>query len=300
MRVLLEVHGLLLLAASLTLVTVTSVQAAPDAGALQQQLEREQIRPLPRQGVPEVLVPTEPPSPRRGDALAFSSFRFSGNTLVASVELEAVLEPYRQRALDFSEIEALTAVVAARYRARGYLASVTLPAQDVSDGTLSFVVLEAVLGKVLVEAERPLRTAESQIQGMVAAQLPEGAFLQVQALDRALLIASDLPGVALTGALAEGASPGQTDLLLHVEDTAPVTGDVVLDNAAGASTGADRLSLNMYGNGLLGLGDLWSGSVVLSQGSSYARAAAGFPMGHDGLRVGVNTSHLQYQVITAD
>ncbi len=292
--------GFLPLLAALALVPATPLQAATDAGALRQQLERDQLRPLPRQGVPEVLVPAEPPSPRRGNALTISGFRFSGNTLVASVELEAVLEPYRQRALEFSEIEALTAVVAARYRARGYLASVVLPAQDVSDGTLSFLVLEAVLGKVLVEANPPSRTVPSQIQGRVAAQLPEGTFLQAQALDRALLIAGDLPGVAVTGALAEGAAPGQTDLLLHVEDTAPVTGDAVLDNAGGASTGSDRVSLNMYGNGLLGQGDLWTGNVVANQGSTYARVSLGFPMGYDGLRMGVNTSHLQYQVITAD
>jgi hypothetical protein len=40
--------------------------AAPDAGALQQQIEREQTRPLPQQGAAEVIAP--PPRHRQSAA----------------------------------------------------------------------------------------------------------------------------------------------------------------------------------------------------------------------------------------
>lgn len=274
--------------------------AAPDAGSLQQQIEREQIRPLPQEAAPPVTVPPVPVSPKRGNALAVKGFKFRGNTLLGSEELALVLEPYRQRPLDFGEIEALAAVLAASYRAQGYLASVVLPAQDVSDGFVTYLVLEALVGKVTAAAQPGARTDPLRVQALVAAQLPLGAVFRAPPLDRALLLANDLPGVAVTGALAEGETSRQTDLMLVVMDKPAVTGDATLDNAGGLSTGANRLSVNIFGNSLLGLGDLWSASAVANQGSIYARWGLSAPVGYDGWRLGVNGSRLSYHVVAAD
>ena len=283
------------------LLLAPQARAATDAGALQQQFERERelARPLPGRVLPEASAPVEPVSPRRGTALEVRGFRFSGNTVIGSDALSAVLEPYRQRPLEFAEIEALTLVLSAHYRAQGYVAQVALPAQDVSDGVLGFVVTEAVLGQVLLNAPTPVRTSAQRLTGIVANQLREGGILQIDALSRALLIASDLPGLAVTGALAQGQEPGQTDLVLSVADKPLVSGDVALDNTGGTSTGAERLGLNLYGNGVLGQGDLWSANLSANQGSNYARLGLTVPVGYGGLRLGLNASRLDYQVVAA-
>ena len=283
------------------LLLAPEASATTDAGALQQQFERERelARPLPERALPPGPPPAATVSPRRGNALSVRGFRFSGNTVIGSDALSAVLEPYRQRPLEFAEIEALTLVLSAHYRAQGYVAQVALPAQDVSDGVLGFVVTEAVLGQVLVDAPAPVRTSAQRLTGIVANQLCVGEILQVEALSRALLIASDLPGLAVTGALAQGAEPGQTDLVLSVSDKPMVSGDVDLENTGGTSTGTERLGLNLYGNGALGQGDLWSANLSANQGSNYARLGMTFPAGYGGLRLGLNASHLEYQVITA-
>ena len=276
-------------------------RATTDAGALQQQFERERelSRPLPERVLPQASAPAEPVSPRRGNALEVRGFRFSGNTVISSDALSAVLEPYRQRPLEFAEIEALTLVLSAHYRAQGYVAQVALSAQDVSDGVLGFVVTEAVLGQVLVDARAPVRTSAQRLTSIVANQLRAGEILQVDALSRALLIASDLPGLAVTGALAEGEAPGQTDLVLSVADKPLVSGDVNMDNTGGTSTGTERMGLNLYGNGVLGQGDLWSANLSANQGSNYARLGLTVPVGYGGLRLGLNASHMDYQVLTA-
>lgn len=274
--------------------------AAPDAGSLQQQLEREQLRPLPQSAAPSVAAPPELASPKRGNVLAVQGFKFRGNTLLSSARLAQALEPYRQRPLDFGEIEALANVLSATYRAQGYLASVVLPAQDVSDGFITYLVLEAVVGKVVSPAQPGARTDPQRVQALVAAQLPTGDVFRVQALDRALLLANDLPGVAVTGALAEGATDRQTDLVLKVMDKPAFTGDATLDNAGGLSTGADRLSVNLLGNSLLGLGELWSASTVANQGSTYAHMGMSVPVGNDGWRLGANASRLAYHVVAAE
>lgn len=291
--------ALLLLLSAIGLLVLPQARATTDAGALHQQFERERelSRPLPGRVLPEVLVPAEPVSPRRGNALEVRGFRFSGNTVIGSDALSAVLEPYLQRPLEFAEIEALTLVLSAHYRAKGYVASVALPAQDVSDGVLGFVVTEAVLGQVLVDAPMPVRISTQRLVGIVANQLPAGEILQAQALSRALLIASDLPGLAVTGALAEGQAPGQTDLVLSVADRPLVSGDVNADNTGSRSTGTERLGLNLYGNGVLGQGDLWSANLSFNPGSNYARLGLTLPVGYSGLRLGLNASHMDYQVL---
>lgn len=276
-------------------------RATTDAGALQQQFERERelARPLPERALPDTPAPAETVSPRRGSALSVRGFRFSGNTVIGSDALSAVLEPYRQRPLEFAEIEALTLVLSAHYRARGFVAQVALPAQDVSDGVLGFVVTEAVLGQVLVDARAPVRISTERLTGIVANQLRAGEIFQVEALSRALLIASDLPGLAVTGALAQGAKPGQTDLVLSVADKPLMSGDVDLDNTGGTSTGTERLGLNLYGNSVLGQGDLWSANLSANRGSNYARLSLTVPVGYGGLRLGLNASRLEYQVLAA-
>ncbi len=281
---------------ALLFVPSMSALAAPDAGALQQQIEREQARPLPQQGASEVLAPPAAASPKRGNALEVRGFKFRGNKLLSSAQLEAALEPYRQKALDFAEIDGLTSAVAAYYRAQGFLASVVLPAQDVSDGVVTFVVVEAVVGKVVAYPQADARTDPQRVQALVAAQLPRGQVFRAGSLDRALLLASDLPGVAVTGALAEGEAGRQTDLLLKVVDKPLWSGDATMDNAGSRSTGVNRLSFNGFGNSVMGLGDLWSASALVNAGSTYLRLAASAPLGLDGLRIGANASRLEYRI----
>jgi hemolysin activation/secretion protein len=274
--------------------------AAPDAGALQQQIERDQARPLPQQGSAEVIAPPAAASPKRGNTLVLKGFKFKGNTLLGAAQLEVALEPYRQKPLDFAEIDGLCQVLAAFYRAQGFLASVVLPAQDVSDGVVTFVVVEATVGKVVTEPQADARTDPQRVQALVAAQLPQGQVFSVGSLDRALLLANDLPGVAVTGALAEGEAGQQTDLVLHVVDKPLWSGDATLDNGGGRSTGVNRVSLNGNGNGVLGLGDLWSASALVNQGSTYFRLGLTAPLGFDGLRLGTNISSLQYRIADTD
>jgi len=292
--------SVLTLCVTLVLAPNMGALAAPDAGALQQQIEREQARPLPQQGATEVVPPPAAASPKRGNALEVMGFKFKGNTLIRSAELEVALEEYRTKRLDFAEIDGLSQVIAAFYRARGFLASVVLPAQDVSDGVVTFVVLEATVGKVVTEPQSGARTDPQRVQALVAAQLPQGEVFRAAPLDRALLLANDLPGVAVTGALAEGEAGRQTDLVLKVVDKPLWSGDATLDNAGGRSTGVNRLSMNGNGHGVLGLGDLWSASALANQGSTYLRLGATAPVGLDGWRLGANASRLEYHVIDAD
>jgi hemolysin activation/secretion protein len=54
--------------------------------------------------------------------------------------------------MDYPELQALSEKLVDYYRARGRLAIVVLPAQDISASKVTFVVVEAIPGKFAIEA----------------------------------------------------------------------------------------------------------------------------------------------------
>jgi len=56
------------------------------------------------------------------------------------------------RPMDYPELQALSEKLVDYYRARGRLAIVVLPAQDISANKVTFVVVEAIPGKLAAEA----------------------------------------------------------------------------------------------------------------------------------------------------
>lgn len=286
---------------SLCLISVDTVaQTVPDAGALQQQIERERLQQLPKRVAPE--KPSAPPvmKPVGEVVVTVKQFRFVGNTLLSAAQLAPVVAGYLDRPLDFAQLQAAAAAVADVYRAAGWVVNAYLPEQDIKDGIVTIQIVEAVFGKLRFEGESPRRMNKGQLEALVAAQQAGGKMLDANALDRALLLADDLPGIAVSGTLAPGGRFGETDLLIKTTDEPLVVGDVALDNTGARSTGAERLAANLYLNGPIGFGDLAAANVIHTRGSDYFRLAYGLPVGSDGWRVGVNASHLSYDLISSD
>lgn len=285
-------------------------QALPDAGALQQQIDRERLQALPPGGVIE-RPPVPPPAlaPQAGGAtVTVSSFRFAGNTLVDSADLAKAVSDYTGRPLTFAELQQAAAAVANAYREVGWIVRAYLPRQDVSGGVVTIQIVEAVFGGMRIEGEKPSRESVERIEGMIARQQKPGAPLNADALDRALLLASDLPAVTVAGSLEAGAKPGETNLALRFTDKPLVTGDGTIDNTGTRSTGRGRFSGNLYLNSPFQAGELFTTNYIHTRGtdhsappgSNYIRFAAGLPVGLDGLRVGVNSSYMRYHLISPE
>jgi hemolysin activation/secretion protein len=276
-------------------------QTPPDAGALQQQIERDLQRPLPQVPTPVTpVVPTEKPA-ATGLKVTVSAFRFTGNTRLSTTQLEAVTARYINRPLTFSELQGVADAVAEAYRAQGFVVRVFLPQQEITDGgTVTLQIVEARFGDVRLQMERPgetLRVSEVRLRATVLAAQQKGAPVQNGSVDRALLVSDDLPGVNTGGALAAGQVEGETDLVLRVANEKPVAGDVRLDNTGSRSTGKERLSANLMWASPARLGDLASANLLHSEGSDYARLGYRIPVGYGGWMAGVNGSYMEYELI---
>ncbi len=274
-----------------------SAQTPPDAGALQQQIERERQQQLPRRLAPE--KPAEPPSlqPRGGITVTVREFRFAGNTLIAAEQLAPALAGYLDRPLDFAQLQAAAAAVATAYREAGWIVRTYLPQQDIDGGIVTIQVVEAVFGGASLDGPEPTRLKLSTVLSYFSEQQKTGEPLNADALDRALLLADDLPGITVAGTLRPGQREGETDLVLKLADEALAVGEVGLDNAGAKSTGDQRLTANLSLNSPAGLGDLLGANLIRTRGSDYARLAYSLPVGNDGWRLGASFSELRYRLL---
>ncbi len=278
---------------------VAMAQTAPDAGALRQQLEQSRLPPLPARGAPEPAPPAMAALRTQGEAVFVKEFNFAGNRLVSADALGAAVQPFAGRELRFAELQSAAAAAAAVYRQQGWVVRVYLPEQDISDGRVRLQVVEALFGRVRVD-ESSQRLSAGSAASFVGAAQAAGAPVNGNALDRALLLLDDLPGVSASGRLDEGRNDRETDLQLTLKDGPLLSGSVTADNTGARSTGPVRVVAQVDLSSPLRFGDQGSLVLLKSDGNEFARLAYAAPLGSTGWRLGVNTSSLRYRVITPE
>lgn len=263
------VHRLLIALALTAALANQSPQAqtAPNAGSLQQQIERERANPLPRRSLP--ARPDEPRelAPPSGPTITVRRFTFAGNTLLPSAQLQALVADFLDRPLSFAELQRAPAAIANQYRQAGWIVRAYLPGQQILDGVVTIQVVEAVFGGAQIEGPPPERVSLATVLRPIETQQVPGQPLNAEAVARALLLADDLPGVSVSGGLREGKEEGETELAIRLTDEPLISGDVSSDNAGARSTGRQRQSANLILNSLLGLGDSIAMNAIHSQGS---------------------------------
>jgi hemolysin activation/secretion protein len=280
-----------------------AAQQIPDAGALRQQIESSKTLPganLPKAGPSAQPKADAPAAAESAATLVAKAFRFTGNTRFASSELEAVLAGYLNRPLDFNGLQAAAAQVARHYRRQGWVVRTYLPKQDVTEGTITIHVVEAIFGQPEFEGTRPRGIVLETVRDRIARHVPGGAPLNLDRLDRTLLLIHDLPGVRVSGRLEPGRAERETNVVLSVEDDPWLDGVAGIDNGGSRSTGALRATGVASLNSPLALGELLQAQAMASQGTAFVRLSWQQPVGLSEWRAGANVSYLRYRLVGED
>lgn len=268
-----------------------------DAGLLQQQMERSQPLKLPLMISPKSDKLPIAESSKTGPLVTLKQFRFTGNSKLSSQMLSTVVSQYLGKSLSFSQLEAVLIDVSEAYREAGWVVRVFLPEQDIVNGIVDVQIIEATFGEVIVKEKLPGVATSEVLKKIINAQQESSQLLSSQAIDRALLIAGDISGALVTGSLQEGQVEGQTDLLLKLLGKPLLQGGITTDNTGAVSTGASRILVNLGVNNFLAAGDTLSTQLMSTTGTKYIRIGNSMPIGVYGLRVGVNASKLNYNVL---
>lgn len=273
----------------------------PSAGSIMRQIEQLQ---------PQTQLPTEPKkesSPKvtkeSVTKVTVKGFKFQGNKLISNEVLQQFVKKYIGKNLTIEDLQNIAAEIGGFYRDSGYLAVAGLPKQDVTEGIITIDIQESHFGGVLLpdSIKKNLhRVTPATIENFVGHDMNIGDPLELKKVDRALLITSDLPGVETKGNLVPGNKEGQTDIAVDARDKPLVYGDATVDNWGSRTTGQNRILSDLMIASPLGIGDLVSFSGLYTAGSKFGRMEYSLPVGYDGWRLGVNSSHLNYHLITAD
>ncbi len=272
-------------------------QAQPGAGDLLRELEREQPAAVPDR--PRSTDADAAPSDTGdGPRVLVQRFSFQGNTLLTDAQLDAVVLPWIDSKLTLGALQHVADTVARRYRDAGYLVRAYLPQQDIEDGVITIAIIEAVLGKVTIDAggESRLRMDRRVAEDVVGARQRPGQPLQISGVERGSRLLADMPGVTATTMLTAGEEPGHTDVVVSVADEPLLRASVSPDSYGARSTGAERLRASLSLDNPRGVGDQASLDAQFSARSQYARLRYAMPIRYDGLRVGVSSSHYRYEL----
>lgn len=285
-----------------------AVQAQVDAGTLLNQQQHQQQR-LPQQ-LPDAQRQAQQPAltAPAGQKITLKAVRFTGAVQLASdAELQAVVASSIGKELDFAGLEQLAARVTDLLKAKGwFLARAYLPRQDITDGLIEIAILAGRLDgsqgqtesyRLAINDKNPLRIDPSRLTAIAARQLPPGATVRMDQLERALLLINDLPGITARARLEPGTQADSTRVVLDALEGPLFGASAWVDNYGSADTGVNQVNLAAQLNDPTRRGDQASLSVTHTEGLDLARLGYTVPLGSDGLKLSGNLSSMSYEVI---
>jgi hemolysin activation/secretion protein len=224
----------------------------PGRGTLPPAIEEQQHRPP--EAKLQFSIPTQNrsrPTPKAGQELRFTlrAIQVEGASIVGPDFYDPLIQPLLGHPVTLAEVAALADAIQDRYAALGYVLSrAYVPAQELADGTLRIRVIEGHIDRLLVEKTDAAIT--SRLTAMTADAVAARP-ARIDLLERALLLADDLPGTDINAVLRPGADFGSADLVVNVARQ-PWGGSAGIGNHGSDYAGPWSLYADLYANGLLG------------------------------------------------
>lgn len=277
--------------ALLGLIQPAFAQQLPGAGSQIQQLPSTSF---PQKAPPNIRIERGVPpvkSSANESKILVKTLQITGAKNYSEADLLALTGFVPGTELTLTDLRGMADKITAYYARQGYLASrAYLPAQQISDNTVTITVSEGQYGQIILRNQSKL--SDQQAYRLLDG-LKSGDPITNDPLESRVLLLSDTPGVEVKSTLVPGSVPGTSDLLVDILPGRPVTGSVDADNAGNRYTGEYRLGTTVNLNNPLGLGDVLSLRAITSgPGLKYGRVSYQVPFGR--ATVGVAYSRLEY------
>lgn len=287
------------LAAAITLIFSKSLAAMPNAGQVMRDVEQErQTLPAPSDLTPEIKHTTRKSHDHLKDnapRILVHGFLIEGNRVLKTPDLLNKLKNFSEKKLALKDLQDATQIITHYYQEKGYvLARAYLPKQDVTGGWVRITIAEGNFGQLRLNNHT--RVSSALLQKSVAG-IKSGQVISDTALERGLLLLSDIPGIEVSNTLRPGNHPGTADLLVEATPGPLFSGSLTADNYGDRYTGNHRLSGNLSLKNPLGFGDQASLRLLGSnKHQHYYRAGYDLPVNDSPVRVGVAYSEMSYRL----
>jgi len=251
----------------------------------------------PEPKAPVITIPESHEQAAAAGGMTFSlaGVRFEGNAAIPSSELAALLAPMIGRDVSLADLQSMASAIAAYYSAKGYLlVQAVLPPQKVSDGHVTFQVIEGFVDRVQVRESSAIIGDEQALAYFTA--VPHQSPLSRESLERPLLLLNRLEGVSAQASLGPGELPGSSTVGVVLAGQQQRTGQFYADNFGSASTGEARVGMELAYPGLASRADWLRLSLLTSEGTGIESGGLGYslPLGADGWLLDLDVERMTY------
>jgi len=224
--------------------------------------------------IPGLIKPV-PPESRPRQLSRQSHVRIAKIELKSTVledELEQLVSQYEGLEVPVEDLLALKEKINQLFVINGYVNSgVTIPDQQIVDGTLAFEMIEGQVTNVDIKGK--LRA------GYIENRLEITSPFNLEALQASLKQLENDPFVRrLDANISPGDKPGMANLQLDVETVSKVTAGVVFANNRSPSIGSENTLLEVNLNNLSGWGDSTSVSTSVTEGLNAENVRVSIPI----------------------
>ena len=283
------------------IVQIAAAQNAPppSPGAVVAPIDKPVIQP---KSTPEATVKGleddgfKPPASSK--KILVNQFVLSGNSLFDDSVLLGVIGKYTATPITIEELYEAADELQAFYRQQGYLlASVYVPAQKVSSGTVRLEIIEGRISGIRIEGELDSYKAGFLIDMFGESYL--GEIVSRQVLEERILLLNDLPGLTAKTVIIPGEEYGTSELVLEIEED---RSSVVIraNNYGRKSLGEARIEAGWLYVNLFAQADQLNLSAIVAEDSrmNFLRIDYDALLNTHGTRVGGSLSGFEYDVDT--
>ncbi len=231
----------------------------------------------------EVKVAVAPPEPKT----LVKKFVVNGANLFTAKKFEPVLNKYRDKELSMTDLKKAADEITGLYRKKGYIATLTyLPAQEITDNTVEFNVVEGRVGDIQIEQPKYSKVETVKKKFLVE----KGQLLDSKKLEVNLRRINKQPDRTMRAVLSPGATPETSNILLKLDkERSPQHFYTEFNNRGTKYTTKSRWGLGYVNNNLLGNDDVLSIRGTANDNTDvYSLSAAyDFPISRYNTRLGV-------------
>jgi hemolysin activation/secretion protein len=275
--------------------------APPPVQMPQRLLQPDQIDPERRPERPDVEekppAQIEKPEPAKrpareaeGPRVLVRKFRVTGNVVVNTEKLEALVRADEGKELTLEQMRAAASRITDYYTELGYiLARAFLPPQDVREGVIEIAVLEGNVGALEVTGNERYR---SDIITRALTRVKNEGVVHEGLLETAINDLNEYPGLNVRASLRPSAERGKSDILLIAQEKSPVTATLDVNNYGSRYTGPWKYGFELDYGSVAGFGDRITLRGIKSDDDlTFARVNYLTPINGYGTKLGLSFSN---------
>lgn len=184
-------------------------------------------------------------------AFEVTRYEVVGDALLGAAPIATLLAPYTGRARTFADVQRAMESLEDAYRSQGFsVVKVSLPEQELNQGTVRLVVAAARIGKVQVVGNTHFDSANirASVPGLVEGKAPN-----ITRISASLRTANENPAKKTVLTLQSAGSDDEVNATLQVVDEKPWAAGLTLDNAGTDKTGKTQISAQLQHFNVAGL-----------------------------------------------